>query len=205
MSKSPTEESVSSKVVSALQDFLGDVPSTKETIASDPVKRARQVAIKASAKAAAVSGTLALPPGPLGMLTIIPDLIAVWKIQGQMVADIAGAFGKQEFLSQEQMLYCLFKHAAAQALRDIVVRVGERLLVRRTTLQIMQRSLQKIGVRITQRLAGKSVARWLGPLAALGVAGYAYYDTAKIAETAIEFFESDIVIAGEADSMIFKH
>lgn len=71
-------------------------------------KRSQQIAMLAGAQAATVSGTLALPPGPLGMLTIVPDLLAVWKIQAQMVADIAGAFGKNAHLSQEQMLYCLF-------------------------------------------------------------------------------------------------
>lgn len=192
VSNTEIDVSVMTKVVAALQEFIGHVPSTNEPKSIDPKKRAQHIAMMASAKAAAVSGTLALPPGPLGMLTIIPDLLTVWKIQAQMVADIAGAFGKEAALSQEQMLYCLFKHAAAQAMRDIVVRVGERIIVRRATLKIMQVALQKIGIKITQRLIGKSITRWLGPLAALGVAGYAYYDTAKVAETAIDFFESDI-------------
>ena len=200
-----TEDSVAAKIVAALQDFLGDVPSTKETAVKDPFKRSQQIAVKASAKAAAISGTLALPPGPFGMLTIIPDLIAVWKIQGQMVADIGGTFGKQAFISQEQMLYCLFKHTASHAVRGVVVRVGERLLIRKTTLKMMESALRKVGVRITQRLLGKSVTRWLGPLAALGIAGYAYYDTAKVAETAVEFFDSDLVMVSEEDNMIFKH
>ena len=205
MSKAATGVPVTKKVVAALQDFLGEVPSTRETAVEDPVKRSRQIAVRASARAAAVSGVLAMPPGPLGMLTIIPDLVAIWKIQGQMVADIAGAFGKQTYLSQEQMLYCLFRHTATQAMKDIVVRVGERLLVRKTTLRMMEAALQKIGVRITQRLLNKSVSRWIGPLAALVLAGYSYYDTARIAETTIEFFESDLVIGNEQDRLIYKH
>lgn len=80
----------------------------------------------------------------------------------------------------------------AQVMKDIAVKVGERMLVRRATLKIMQVALQKIGIKITQRLIGKSITRWLGPLAALGVAGYAYYDTAKVAETSIEFFACEI-------------
>jgi Co/Zn/Cd efflux system component len=193
MSKTDIDVSgITAKVVTALQNFIGHVPTTSEPKAVDPKKRSQEIATMASAKAAAVSGTLALPPGPLGMLTIIPDLLTVWKIQAQMVVDIAGAFGKQGFLSQEQMLYCLFKHAAAQAMRDIVVRVGERLLVRRATLKMMQVTLQKVGVKVTQRIIGKSATRWLGPLAALGVAGYAYYDTAQVAKTSIEFFGCEI-------------
>ena len=129
----------------------------------------------------------------------------MWKIQAQMVADIAGAFGKENYLSREQMLYCLFRHTAAQAMRDIAVRVGERMLVRRATLKVLESSLQKIGVRLTQRLLGKSVTRWLGPLAALGVAAYSYYDTGKVAQSSIDFFGSDLSIGSEEDFMIFRH
>lgn len=193
------------KIMESLQDFLGNIPQTREKAAENPVLRARQIATQASAKSAAISGALALPPGPLGALTIIPDLIAVWKIQAQMVADIAGAFGKENYLSREQMLYCLFRHTAAQAMRDIAVRVGERMLVRRATLKVLESSLQKIGVRLTQRLLGKSVTRWLGPLAALGVAAYSYYDTGKVAQSSIDFFGSDLSIGSEEDFMIFRH
>ena len=115
-----------------------------------------------------------------------------------MVADIAGTYGKQAFLTREQMLYCLFRHAAAQAVRDLVVRVGERFLVRRVSLRVFQQIAKKIGVRITQRIIGKSITRWLPVVGALGVAGYAYYDTGQVAQTATELFGSAIDIEPEA-------
>ena len=109
-----------------------------------------------------------------------------------MVADIAGAYGKKGYLNREQMLYCLFRHAAAQAVRDIAIRVGERILIRRTALRSGQRALQRIGVRITQRIAGKAIARWLPIVGALGVGAYAYYDTGQVADTAIDLFRREI-------------
>lgn len=191
---SASEAEVNSKIVVALQDFFGHVPSTQEPKSNNPAQRARELATAASLKAAAVSGTLAIPPGPMGLLTIIPDLVAVWKIQAQMVADIAGAYGKTAFLSKEQMLYCLFKHAAAQAVRDLVVRVGERVMIKRATLKMFQVILQKIGVKVTQRILGKGISRWLPIIGALGVAAYAYYDTGKVADTSIELFDTELVI-----------
>ncbi len=193
-----TDSTLNAKIVEALQSFIGHVPTSQEPQSNDPEKRAKEIASHASIKAASVAGTLALPFGPLGLITILPDLIAVWKIQSQMVADIAGAYGKTGFLSQEQMLHCLFKHAAAQSVRDIVVRVGERVIVKRTSLRMIQKTLQKIGVKITQRLIGKGVARWIPVVGALGVAAYAYFDTAKVAENTLEFFGSEITI--EADN-----
>ena len=80
------------------------------------------------------SGVIALPLGPIGWLTILPELIAVWKIQSQLVSDIAAIYGKRASLTQEQMIYYLFRHTAAQVFGDVVVRVGERVLVRRVSL-----------------------------------------------------------------------
>lgn len=185
------------KFVEAILNFIGHIPHTSEPLSEHPDIRARSIASTAALKAAATAGALALPPGPLGWVTILPELIAIWKIQAQMVADIAGTYGKQAFLTREQMLYCLFRHAAAQAVRDLVVRVGERFLVRRVSLRVFQNIAKKIGVRITQRVIGKSISRWIPLFGALGVAGYAYYDTGQVAQTTIELFRSVIEIEPE--------
>jgi hypothetical protein len=182
------------RLLEAIERALSEIPSTEEPTNAVPDARARELARNAAIKAAALSGGLALPPGPLGLLTIIPDLVGIWKIQAQMVADMAGAFGQQAYLSREQMLYCLFRHAAAQAMRDIVVRVGERVLVRRASLDVAQRVLRRVGVRLTQRLTGAALARWLPIVGALGVGAYAYYDTGRVAETAIDLFRREIAL-----------
>ena len=86
------------------------------------------------------------------------------------------------------MLYCLFKHLAAQALRDLVVRVGERVLIRQASLQVLQTIVRKLGVHITQRILGRGVSRWLPLVGAAGIGAYAWYDTRQVAATAIELF-----------------
>ena len=57
-------------------------------------------------------------------------MLAVWHIQRQLVADIAALYGRTADLGPSQMMWCLFRHTAAQALRDLSVRVGERVVVR---------------------------------------------------------------------------
>ena len=114
-----------------------------------------------------------------------------------MVADIAGAFGQRASLTREQMLYCLFRHAAAQVVRDLVVRAGERVLVRRLPLRMLQQVVRMIGVRVSQRIIGRGVSRWLPVIGALGVAGYAYYDTGQVAHTTIELFGHAIDVEPE--------
>src|SRR5215470_3400392 len=83
------------QIVEAILNFLGQIPATDEHKSPDPAVRARSLAGSAAAKAALTAGTLALPPGPLGWLTIMPELIGIWKIQAQMVTDIAGTYGKE--------------------------------------------------------------------------------------------------------------
>lgn len=192
-----TGDGSSDRFAQMVLQFLGRIPMSTELATANPPERARYIANTAAAKAALAAGTLALPPGAVGWLTIVPELVTIWKIQAQMVADIAGAYGKKSFLTREQMLYCLFRHAASQAVRDLVVRTGERLLVRRVTAQVLQNVAHKIGLRITQQLTGKAISRWLPVVGALGVGAYAYYDTGQVAKTAIELFELDIDRAQE--------
>ncbi len=178
-------------------ELLGQMPKSPEAASSEPEARARILAGRACIEAAAVSGSLALPPGPLGLITVLPDLYLIWRIQSRMVADIAAVFGKTACLSREHMVYCLFKHAASQAVRDLVVRAGQRMLIRRAPMRLLRDVLERVGVGVSQRLGGKAVARWLPVIGAVGVGAYAYYDTASVARTAIEFFGQDMERPGK--------
>jgi hypothetical protein len=162
------------------QRHLGDgvggaVPTTSELVSDSPDARAKAIARRAAATAAGISGAAAMAPGPMGLLTLVPDLLGVWRVQAQMVADIAGTYGKSARLTQEQMVYCLFKHMLSQGLRDMVVRVGERFFVQQATVRFIQNLAKLIGVRLSQRLLGKAAARWLPGIGAACVAGYAYF------------------------------
>lgn len=188
---------IGSRIGAAILGFLGDVPRSREVRSDTPAESARQVAARAAAKAATAAGTLALPPGPLGWLTILPEMVAVWRVQATMVADIAALYGRQGTLTQEQMLYCLFKHTASQAVRDLVVRAGERWLVKKATLQVLRSIAGRIGAKVSERAVTKTASRWLPVVGAIGVAAYAYYDTAQVAKAAIALFERDIEIEPE--------
>lgn len=180
----------SNAITRVILDIVGQVPTTREPTSATPNQRAQEIARAASLKAATMSGAMTLPPGPLGLLTVLPDLYSVWRIQAQMVADIAGAYGRSHELSQNQMLYCLFRHAAAQLLRDLVTRVGERFLFQRVSLRMIQSVARRLGLRISQRVIAQSVSRWLPVIGAVGMAGYAAWDTHNVAQTAIEVFSN---------------
>ena len=182
------------RITAAILDFVSEVPGSRIDSSGDPASEARRLANRAAQRAALTAGSLALPPGPLGWLTVLPELVAIWKIQGQMVSDIAAAYGRHATLGREQMLWCLFRHTAAQAFRDLVVRVGDRLVFRRMSWGVAERVAKQVGIKLTQRTLSKGVSRWLPVIGALGVGAYAYYDTGQVASTAIEMFESEMSI-----------
>jgi len=186
------ENELLEKLFTILFKVINEIPSSAEKRSSDGVLRARKLTAEASLRAAAISGALALPTGPLGWLTILPDLAAIWRLQAQLVADIGAVFGKRGKLTEESIIYCLFRHAAAQAVRDLVTRMGERLVLQRFSLRVAENVLRRIGVKVVHRVARRGLWRLLPAIGALAVAGYAYYDTEQVGQTAIEFFTEDI-------------
>jgi len=188
------ENALLEKLFTVLFKVINEIPSSAEKSSSEANARARKLTAEAALKAAAISGALALPTGPLGWLTILPDLAAIWRLQAQLVADIGAVFGKRGKLTEESLIYCLFRHAAAQAVRDLVTRMGERIVVQRVSIRATENVLARIGVKLAHRVARRGFWRLLPAIGALAVAGYAYYDTEQVGHTAIEFFSNDVEI-----------
>lgn len=188
-----------SPITRAILDFVSQIPGSAvpPSPAASVDEACRQLSAAAANKAAIAAGSLALPPGPLGWLTLLPELVAIWRIQGQLVSDIAAAYGKTASLGREQMLWCLFRHTAAQALRDVAIRVGDRLVFRSAATSVLQRVARHIGISVSRRAVGKGLSRWLPIVGAIGVAAYARYDTLQVARTACELFASDFKVDAE--------
>lgn len=178
----------------AIFELVLQVPPSTEQALDQPAQRAHAISRTAARKASLLSASLSLPPGFLGWLTVLPELVGVWKLQAQMVSDIASVYGKQKTLGREQMLYCLFKHVSAQLFRDVVVRVGERVAVQKTTLAVVQTLAKNLGIKLTQMAISKGAARFVPLLGAAGVGVYAYFDTLQVAKTAVELFEQEITV-----------
>jgi hypothetical protein len=192
MAKSAANEM--GKVQSAIMDLVVAIPESSEQAVVLPAIRAHAVAQSAARKTSLIAASMALPPGILGWLTVLPELLGVWKVQAQMVADIAAVYGKKKELGREQMLYCLFKHVAAQLFRDVIVRVGERAVVQQTTYKMLQSLTQQLGLVLSKNLLKRSASRFVPFLGAATVGAYAYFDTLQVAKNAIELFERATVI-----------
>jgi len=183
-------ESVGERIRHALEESVLKVPSSDEFVRARPDEHARELASRAANRAAMLSGGMALPTGPAGLLTIVPDLIAIWRVQVQMIADIAAVYGRED-LTREHLLYFLFQHSAGQAVRDVFARVGERVVIQGLSARALRTVLERVEVRLSERLFGRFLSRWLPVLGAVAIAGYTWYDTDQVADTTIEYYEYD--------------
>jgi len=184
----------------------GGVPKTNEPGKSKrPYERSKEITQKACAKAAAVSGGLALPVGPLGMLTVLPDLVIVWRIQSQMVVDIAAAFGHKKPLTEEDLMTCLFRHVAGTAVREYERSIpieheeksGKSVLdlldrfTRSGSRDVAVRVGKQIGQVVLERVAKRTASRIVPLAGAAIVSAYAAMDTKEVARTAVEMFSGE--------------
>lgn len=178
-------------IAAAVEDLISEVPAPHTRAVGDPAAAAQRIARQAAHRAAVVSGSLALPPGPLGMLTVLPDLYLIWKVQRQMVADIFSLHGRTAELTSTHMMYCLFRHLASHVLRDVAVRTGQRAVVAQLSAGVLRSTLTTLGVHVTQRVAGVAASRWIPLAGAAAVSAYAYWDTLQVAKTARRLLEGE--------------
>lgn len=178
-----------------LSEVVSDIPESQKEKSRDPEAAARGLSASAARRAAVTTGALALPYGPLGVLTIIPDLVAVWRLQAQLVADIAAVYGKTGRLDKALMTYCLFRHVSSDAVKDIVARAGERMIVSPMTIISLYRMLRVVVGDFLSLMAGRFMVRWLPIIGIASVAAYSYRDTKRVGDTAIETFAGELAPA----------
>ena len=198
----PPEANPMRSVEGVIERVISDVPPPQTHQVADAARVAEQVARAAARKAAVVSGSLALPPGPLGMLTVLPDLFLIWKVQRQMVADIYALHGREAELTRSHMLYCLFRHMASQVARDVIVRAGQRVIVQQLSVGAINGLLKTVGVSVTQRVAGTAASRWVPLAGAAAVGAYAYWDTMQVAKSTYRMLASSRGMAVPAEAAI---
>ena len=183
-------EQFKEKLSKLLFELITDIPESLYTPSEDSDEKIKKIIRQASLKAATVSATLSVPAGVTGVLTSIPDIAAIWRIQAQLVSDIAATYGKFAQLSREAMVWCLFRHSAAQLVRDIAVRTGSRIVVQKLSFAALEALLRKIGLKVSTKFLGKIALRAIPAIGAIGNGAYSFYDTTEVGKTAAAYFKA---------------
>ncbi|WP_298769461.1 EcsC family protein [uncultured Fibrobacter sp.] len=183
-------DKIKEKISSLLVELVTDIPESLYTPTQDPDEKIKKLIRQAALKASVVSATLSVPAGVTGVLTSIPDIAAIWRIQAQLVSDIAATYGKFAQLSREAMIWCLFRHSAAQLVRDIAVRTGSRVVVQKLSMAALEALLTKIGIKVSTKFLGKVALRAIPAIGAIGNGAYSFYDTTEVGKTAATYFKA---------------
>jgi hypothetical protein len=165
-----------------------EVPESNEPEAANPDQSSDKIIRRSCRNAGLLSVGLSLPTGPLGLITLLPDLTGVWKIQRQMVADIASAYGERGQLNREQMLFFLFRHSVTHLFADVVTKSGERYVVRRLSGKTFESVIERLAARIGSNLTLRASKIALPVLGAAFLGSYSYLDTLNVGLTAKKFF-----------------
>jgi hypothetical protein len=180
----------------ALLNLINIIPTSVIKKSPNPQETSQELTRKACIAAGLQSATLTLPAGPFGILTAVPDLLNVWRIQAQLIADIAACHGRPHAISKNEMAWCLFRHSASQISRDFLVHNSERLLVATLSGKALTSILRRIGAHSVERLSGRLAIRFI-PILGMGISGgLAWWDTHQVGKTALKLFsEQDPTIA----------
>ncbi|MBR4680074.1 MAG: EcsC family protein [Fibrobacter sp.] len=200
-------EKIKEKLSALLFELITDIPESLHSPTENSDEKIKKLIRQAAVKASLVSATLSVPAGVTGVLTSVPDIAAIWRIQAQLVSDIAATYGKFAQLSREAMVWCLFRHSAAQLVRDIAVRTGSRIVVQKVSFAVLEKLLKKIGVKVSTKFLGRAALRAIPAIGALGNGAYSFYDTTEVGKTAASYFKAladnpDDSLAEEADVIV---
>ncbi len=172
--------------VDLMMQFVPDTASL--VVDGTPQEMTRSAAWKAFT----VSTGAALPPGPLGWATIVPEIITVTKLQINLIYRIAKYY-RQEQKVNSTILMLIFANEAGLALgRSLTRRVADRLIIRAVGSKAIRPMAQSIGTRIGSRISAKLVGRWIPVILAPVFGAFSKSMTAKIGQIADNLFTQEI-------------
>ncbi len=157
----------------------------------------RQSAVKSSS----VSAALSIPGGVAGVLSVLPDVYSVWRIQAQMISNIAAAYGKNNLLSREQMLWCMFRQMGVGLIKELVIQQGGRYLVQHYGKKNLLSLIQKLGVKIAHQQSARMAGRVLPVIGSLSAGALTYYDTQRVGKNAMQLYSRDILFLPPASGL----
>jgi len=143
--------------------------------------------------AGALSGGLNLIPGPAGLVAIVPELLKVIDLQVGMVYDLAVAHGKQKQLSNELVLSILLAGSGIGA-SVLAVQTGSKLLVKQTSLRVMESLAKQFGAKLTPKVIGSSIGKFLPMAGSLAMAAWTRHSTRELGEKALAILSRDIEV-----------
>ncbi|MEM7181671.1 MAG: hypothetical protein AAF518_12205 [Spirochaetota bacterium] len=199
MSTTEFRKILSKRLVNIFSD-IENYQSPYALSVSEPSVIIKELTKKAAWKLSFISAGLALPPGYAAYATVLPEILLLYRVQGHLVKDIAALYGKEQQVTQELLLYCLFQKSQKYFLKNIVKEFSTRTIIRPMTFHAVESLVFRISERIANRYLRHSVSKFI-PFSGLVLSsGKTYVDTLAIGKRSQEIFSKEIFIDNKSDS-----
>jgi hypothetical protein len=126
---------------------------------------------EAAQKAFKISTALGLLPGPIGFISILPEVVALTKLQINLIYRIARHYDRAEMVDKEIVLLILANVLGVAGGETLIRRAGTTLVIRSANTRIVRGFARRIGTHVIDAAAEKMIGRWI-PLATAPLFGY---------------------------------
>ena len=143
---------------------------------------------KTAIKSASLSAALAVPGGVTGLITMLPEIAGIWRLQAQMVGSIANAYGYEKSLSREQMIWCMFKQFGYGVVSKYVFQKGGTYVFKQMNSQAFQGAAHLIGKRLVTQQGSKAASRIIPLAGSVASGALSYRDTQRVGKNALRLY-----------------
>ena len=165
-------------------------PSKVDTSGKTPA----ELMARASWKAFAIGTAAAIPPGPLGWATILPEMASVTKIQINLIYDIAEHYKQRGKLNKTLVMMIFANEAGIEVGMELVERVGKKLVIRALGSKLLRPIVTKIGARLGVRITQRMIGRWVPVVLAPAFGAFSKKMTTQIGKECVKLFQEDLEI-----------
>lgn len=188
---------IPARLAEQLFDNLSEPPRpnfSSSSTAEEVQKMIRKTAVQTSS----ISAALAIPGGVTGLVTVLPEIASIWKLQAQMISNVAAAEGKNYLLTREQMLWCMFRQMGYGIVKEYVFQRGGVYVVKRMQHKVFERALHKVGLGMVTRQGTRMAGKIIPVLGSVSAGALSYYDTMRVGRNAVKLYSSEIYLLPES-------
>ncbi len=155
----------------------------------------RHITRKTAVKCASLAGASYLIPGKVSYALILPELLLIYRLQAQMIVDIAALYGKDNPMDKTLLFYCLFQGSSSNLFKHLIKDTGKRIIVRPVSIKMIEALILQLSKKIFKKSFSGSFSIFL-PFVGLAVSGTLnYLYTTRIGEIASQVFSKEIFVA----------
>jgi len=175
-----------------LEDVLNTLGPNPDEIKVDGTSQ--KMIRKASRAAFLVSTGAGIPTGPIGLATIVPEVVSLIKLQVDLIFKVA-KFHRQEAKVNKTIVLAILGVAMGVVLKHALVnKVGTRLIVKSLSAEGAKRITREIGEKFATGLLKRGIGRWI-PLMLAPVFGYLSLSmTRKVGREAESLFSHELEV-----------